>query len=61
MSKNLIDAMKLYKKTFNDDFPTMPLAESRTDEELIDIINACVEQKKDVYDIGYLRLEDVQY
>lgn len=61
MNEKLQKAYGLYKKTFNDDFPTIPLADSMTEEEIIDLIDECVEEKKDVYDLGYLQLDDIQY
>ena len=61
MSEKLQKAYELYKTTFNDDFPTIPLAESLTDKEIIEIIDECVEENKDVYDLGYLQLDDIQY
>lgn len=61
MNEKLQKAYELYKNTFNDDFPTIPLADSMTEEEIIDLIDECVEEKKDVYDLGYLELDDIQY
>ena len=61
MSEKLQKAYELYKTTFNDDFPTIPLAESLTDTEIIEMINECVEENKDVYDLGYLQLDDIEY
>ena len=50
-----------YKKKFNDDFPTIPLAVSLEDKEIIEIIENCISQNKDVYELGYLELNDVCY
>lgn len=50
-----------YKKKFNDDFPTIPLAVSLEDTELIKIIENCISQNKDVYELGYLELNNVCY
>ena len=61
MSEKLQKALDEYKEKFNDDFPTIPLAESLTDTEIIEMINECVEENKDVYDLGYLQLDDIQY
>ena len=60
MSKELQKALEAYKKAFNDDFPTIPF-ESQEDEEIIDIIDECIEENKDVYDLGYLSLDDIMY
>lgn len=61
MSEELKKAYEAYRNTFHDDFPSIPLAETREDDEIIEIIEECIESKKDVYDLGYLDLEDVMY
>lgn len=58
MEKKLKKAYEAYKNTFGDDFPTIPLAETREDEEIIEIIDECIRNNKDVYDSGYLYLDD---
>lgn len=60
MNEKLQKALERYKKKFNDDFPTIPF-ESQEDEEIIDIIDECIEENKDVYDLGYLSLDDIMY
>lgn len=60
MSEKLQKALERYKKKFNDDFPTIPF-DSRKDAEIIDIIDECIEENKDVYDLGYLSLDDIMY
>lgn len=60
MNEKLQKALERYKKKFNDDFPTIPF-ESQEDEEIIDIIDECIEENKDVYDLGYLSLDDTMY
>lgn len=60
MSEKLQKALERYKKKFNDDFPTIPF-DSQEDEEIIDIIDECIEENKDVYDLGYLSLDDMMY
>lgn len=54
MSEKLQKALDEYKKKFNDDFPTIPFVGNRPDEEVIEIIDECIEANKDVYDLGYL-------
>ena len=62
MKEQLMEKMKQYAKTFGDGFPTIPLAWDRTDEELIEIIDRCLAEKKDVYELGILTNdEDVKY
>ena len=58
MGDKLLQALELYKNTFDDSFPTIPMI-GRTEEEMIDMINKCVSEKKDVYDMGYLDIEAV--
>ena len=60
MSEKLQKALERYEKKFNDSFPTIPFS-SREDEEIIDIIDECIEENKDVYDLGYLSLDDIMY
>lgn len=57
MSEKLQKAFERYEKKFNDSFPTIPFS-SREDGEIIDIIDECIEENKDVYDLGYLSLDD---
>lgn len=60
MNEKLQKVLERYKEKFNDDFPTIPF-ESQEDEEIIDIIDECIEENKDVYDLGYLSLDDIMY
>lgn len=60
MNEKLQKELERYKEKFNDDFPTIPF-ESQEDEEIIDIIDECIEENKDVYDLGYLSLDDIMY
>lgn len=51
------EALELYEKTFDDSFPTIPMS-GKSPDEIIEIINKCVSEKKDVYDMGYLSLDN---
>lgn len=53
----LDEALELYEKKFDDSFPTIPLLLQKSDEEVIEIINKCINEDKDVYDMGYLSLD----
>ncbi len=54
-------ALKLYEQTFCEAFPMFPMRTTPTNE-VVDIINKCVDNNKDVYDMGYLSLDiDVIY
>ena len=46
--------MMEYAKRFDDGFPSWPLARTRTDEEVIEIIDRCLKEGKDVYELGYV-------
>lgn len=62
MNDKLEKAYDRYKEKFNDNFPTIPLSETREDEEIIEMIDICIKVEKDVYDMGYLQLdEDIIY
>lgn len=58
MGDELIQALELYERTFDDSFPTIPMS-GRTEGEMIDMISKCVAAKKDVYDMGYLDIDAV--
>lgn len=47
-----------YAQKFDDEFPMIPLGWSRSDEEVIKIINRCIKEEKNVYELGYLKLEN---
>ena len=50
-------ALKKYEDRFDDSFPTVPLMLSRTDAEVIAIIQNCLDEDKDVYDLRYMNLD----
>lgn len=50
-------ALELYEKTFDDIFPMFSMM-GKPKDEVIEIINKCVSENKDVYDMGYLSLDD---
>ncbi|MEG1085216.1 MAG: hypothetical protein RSD88_02720 [Anaerovoracaceae bacterium] len=50
-------ALELYDKTFDGSFPTIPLLMENSDEKVVEIINKCISENKDVYDMGYLSLD----
>ncbi len=54
-------ALSNYEKMFGDMFPTSIITPT-PDDEFMEMINKCIAEKKDVYEMGYLTLsEDVQY
>ncbi len=58
MSEQLLNALDRYYNTFNDFFPTMPMC-GYEEEEMIEIIDRCIFEKKNVYDLGYLSLDAI--
>lgn len=50
----LDEKMKEYAERFDDGFPMMPLGWGRSDTEIIAIINRCLREGKDVYELGYI-------
>jgi len=54
MTKELRGALKAYRKKFGESFPTIPLAWTREDEEVIAMINRCIAEGKTVYELGIL-------
>ena len=53
----LDEALELYEETFDDSFPMFSFS-GKKPEEVVKIINKCVSEKKDVYDMGYLSLDE---
>ncbi|MDR1773337.1 MAG: hypothetical protein LBR30_00450 [Clostridioides sp.] len=56
--KEIDTALDLYYEIFDDSFPSIPLRWTYSDEEVIEIIKKCIAENKDVYDMGYLTLDD---
>ena len=62
MNEKLRELMKLYLEKFGDSFPTAPLAWNRTEAELMEIVQHCLKEGKDVYELGYLSDDiDIDY
>lgn len=58
----LDEMLKKYRKKFGEGFPMIPLKWGRTDSEVIEIIENCLTQGKDVYELGLVSDdEDVIY
>lgn len=54
--------MDEYFDRFGESFPTVPLMWGRTDEQVIELIDECLSKGKDVYELGYVDIdEDVKY
>lgn len=61
MFKNEWEAVKEYNKVFPGGFPSIPLCH-KPEKEVIEIIENCIKEKKDVYKMGYLKLDnDIKY
>ena len=52
------DKLDAYAEKFGEGFPMMPLAWGRTDDEVIEIIDDCLSNGKDVYELGYVEDDD---
>lgn len=58
----LEEKMNQYEDAFGESFPTYPLMLTRTDDEIIAIIDRCLDAGKDVYEMGILKDDpDVKY
>lgn len=55
--QQLFDAMEQYEEVFDDAFSRSQMT-GRSDTEILKIISECIKKKKDVYDLGYLTLDD---
>lgn len=53
--KELDEALEVYEKAFDDSFPMFSMMTTEP-SEVVEIINRCIAEKKDVYDLGYLSL-----
>jgi uncharacterized protein YktA (UPF0223 family) len=58
----LEERLQMYEKTFGESFPTYPLMLSKTEEEMIEIIDRCLDVEQDVYEMGILKDDpDLKY
>lgn len=57
MNEKLDKALEDYAEKFNDGFPTFQMS-AESPERIVEIINDCIKNNKDVYDSGYLTLDD---
>jgi hypothetical protein len=44
--------LEQYAKMFDDGFPMYQLGRGRTDEEIVELIDTCIKEKKDAYEIN---------
>lgn len=54
----LMEKLKEYGEKFGDRFPMIPVGWGRTDEEIVKMIQACIDKGKDAYEIGYVKDDD---
>lgn len=59
MADRLEAKLDEYAERFDDGFPMMPLAWGRTDDEVIELIDKCLDEGKDAYDMGMVNDEDI--
>ena len=58
MAELPFDLIEKYEEIFESGFPTIPLAWGRSRAELEKIINDCIKQGKDVYELGYVKADE---
>ncbi len=58
MFEELHEAQDKYYNVFGGNFPMFQLGRSREPEEVIKIIDRCIRENKDVYELGYLSLDN---
>lgn len=58
-----IDKMMIeYAKRFGDGFPSFQIMRTRSDDEIVVIIEDCLEKGKDAYELGYVsNNEEIEY
>lgn len=52
MTKGTEELLERYAEVFGDGFPTIPLAWGRSDDELAEIVQECLDKGKDAYELG---------
>ena len=52
------EKLEAYAERFGDGFPMYQLGRGRTDEEVMSIIDECLEKGKDAYELGLVNDED---
>lgn len=57
MDEKLNKALEDYDKKFNDGFPMFQMS-AESPDRIIEIISDCIKNNKDVYDSGYLSLDN---
>lgn len=57
MFKNENQAIEEYNKVFEDGFPSIPLLK-KPESEIIEMVETCIRENKDVYEMGYLESDD---
>lgn len=58
MSEQVLDALNRYYDAFDDSFPMAAMSGAEEDE-VIKIIDRCISEEKDVYDLGYLSEDEI--
>lgn len=56
--------MAEYSEKFDDGFPMIPLGWGKSEDEVIKIIDECLRENKDVYEMGFLADpldDDIEY
>ena len=52
------EMLAAYADRFGDGFPAYQIARGRPDEEVIKIIQECLDKGKDAYELGYVQDDD---
>ena len=47
------ELMEKYREMFGEAFPSYQITRTRSDEEVVAILNECIDKKKDAYELGY--------
>lgn len=56
------EKMKEYYDKFGSAFPMIPLGWGRSDDEVVEMIQKCLDADKDVYAMGFVLLgDDLEY
>lgn len=58
MSEQILKALDRYYNAFDDSFP-MAAMSGVGENDVIEMIDKCIAQRKDVYDLGYLSVDEI--
>lgn len=56
---DFITKMTEYDNMFEDGLPTEPLSSKYNESEMVEIMDRCIKERKDVFELGYITEQEV--